>query len=321
MNEDVLAISHITEYTYSTRVELAHHIAHLTPRDDDRQSLQESELSIDPPPNDLRSGLDAFGNVRSLFSMYGPHEQLRVEATSRVRMREPDGAPDPEASLAWEKVRDSLQYRAAMPYVPASEFVFASPYVPRSRELARYARASFTPNQPLVRAASDLMHRVHADFRYCPASTEISTPLLEAFRARTGVCQDFSHVMIGCLRSIGLSARYVSGYLVPSSRPDRPPQIGAHASHAWVSVYCPVSGWVDLDATNDVIPQRHHVTVAVGRDYGDVAPLRGVIRGGGEHALEVAVRVRRLEAADPDEGEGAGEREGESGREAGTAPV
>jgi transglutaminase-like putative cysteine protease len=287
----LLSVSHTTTYRYSTRVELAHHIAHLTPRCNDRQQLEQCELTIDPPPNELRDGIDAFGNTRSLFSIYAPHERLLVRACSRLRMRERSDGLDPGASPDWEAVRDSLQYRAGAAFMPASEFVFASPYVPRDRELAGYALACFGPGRPLVEAAIDLMHRVHADFKYLPASTEVSTPLLQAFRARTGVCQDFSHVMIGCLRSIGLSARYVSGYLVSGGAKDRPRPVGAEASHAWVSVFCPELGWVDLDATNDTIPDRHHVTVALGRDYGDVAPLRGVIRGGGEHELVVAVRV------------------------------
>jgi len=293
-----VSVSHTTEYRYSTRVELAHHIAHLTPRGDDRQSLLQCELSIDPPPSELHSGIDAFGNTRSLFSIYAPHEHLRVQARSWLHVQERNAELDPGASAEWETVRDSLQYRAGTSYLPASEFVFASPYVPRDPELAQYASPCFEPGRPLVEAAIELMHRVYADFQYRPASTEISTPLLQAFRARTGVCQDFSHVMIGCLRSIGLSARYVSGYLVSAQAPGRPRPVGAEASHAWVSVFCPLLGWVDLDATNDALPGQEHVTVAIGRDYGDVAPLRGVIRGGGEHELDVAVRVERLASAD-----------------------
>lgn len=298
MQGTLLSVSHTTEYRYSTRVELAHHIAHLTPRSDHLQHLEQCELTIDPPPNELRNGIDAFGNTRSFFSFYAPHERLHVQACSRLRMLGRTGELDPAASPDWEAVRESLQYRAGTPFVPASEFVFASPYVPRDRELAQYARASFETGRPLLEAAIDLMHRVHADFKYRPASTEVSTPLLQAFRARTGVCQDFSHVMIGCLRSIGLSARYVSGYLVSSGAPQRPRPVGAEASHAWVSVFCPLLDWVDLDATNDTIPEQNHVTVAVGRDYGDVAPLRGVIRGGGEHELVVAVRVGEPGACD-----------------------
>ncbi len=292
MDDTMLSVSHLTEYHYSARVELGHHVAHLTPRTDDHQSVDRCELKIDPAPSDFRNGTDAFGNIRSYFSISAPHERLRVEASSRLLVRDRYVDLDPATSPGWETVRDSLQYQAGRPYSPASEFVFASPYVPRDRELAQYALASFTPGRPLTQAAVELMHRVHADFRYCPQSTEISTPVLQAFRERTGVCQDFSHVMIGCLRSIGLSARYVSGYLVDSEAPERERPIGTGASHAWVSVFCPVLGWVDLDATNDLMPQ-HHVTVAVGRDYGDVAPLRGVIRGGANHTLSVAVQVTR----------------------------
>ena len=197
-----------------------------------------------------------------------------------------------------QKLKARLQFRAGAPFAPASEFAFASPYVPRVAELAEYARASFEPGRPLLAAAIDLMRRVHAEFRYCTESTEVSTPLVESFRARAGVCQDFSHVMLGCLRSLGLAARYVSGYLVGGDRPDRGAPIGAHASHAWIAVHCPDCGWVDLDPTNGVLPQpTSHITVAIGRDYGDVAPLRGVIRGGGRHELEVAVRVTRLDEA------------------------
>jgi len=284
MDDSVLSVSHVTEYQYSARVELAHHVAHLTPRDDEHQRVERCKLRIDPAPNELRHGTDAFGNVRSYFSIYAPHERLRVEAISRLRTSGCAPNPNPWASPDWETVRESLQYRAGRPYLPASEFVFASSYVPRDPELAKYARSSFDPGRPLAQAAIDLMHRVHADFRYRPASTQISTPLLQAFRERTGVCQDFSHVMIGCLRSIGLSARYVSGYLASVDNADRPRPIGA------------VLGWLDLDATNDVMPGPNHVTVGIGRDYGDVAPLRGVIRGGSEHQLAVSVRVTRSAA-------------------------
>jgi transglutaminase-like putative cysteine protease len=154
---------------------------------------------------------------------------------------------------------------------------------------------SFTPERPLLQAAVDLMHRIHADFTYDTDSTQISTPVLEAFNLKSGVCQDFAHVMIGCLRALGLAARYVSGYLMTQPPPGKARLVGADASHAWVSVHCPLidinGGWIDLDPTNDLIPGTSHVILAVGRDYGDVAPLRGVIRGGGEHKLAVAVTV------------------------------
>src|ERR1700739_1114193 len=173
MSDAELSVSHTTEYRYSTRVELAHHIAHLTPREDDRQSLLRCELAIDPPPSELHRGIDAFGNTRSLFSIYTPHERLCVQASSRLHVRAPRVGLDPVASPAWETVRDSLEYRAGTPYLPASEFVFASPYVPRDQQLAQYARACFEPGRPLAEAAIELMHRVHADFEYRPDSTEI----------------------------------------------------------------------------------------------------------------------------------------------------
>ena len=326
-NEALLAISHVTEYRYSARVELGQHVAHLTPRQDEHQSIEQCELRIEPSPSDLRSGTDTFGNVRSMFSIFSAHESLKVTAASRVRIRDRHWSLDPADSQPWESVRETLQYRAGRPYSSASEFVFASPYVPRDPALARYAMASFRAGRRLTDAAADLMHRVHSDFRYAPASTDVSTPVLEAFRQRTGVCQDFSHVMIGCLRSIGLAARYVSGYLVATSEGKRSDDatpaasaehprdetsgnskvrrpIGADASHAWVSVFCPKQGWVDLDPTNDLLPRRH-VVVAIGRDYGDVAPLRGVIRGGAEHELSVAVRVAPCNNGAQPKGDGA----------------
>jgi transglutaminase-like putative cysteine protease len=291
MSSRCLSVTHISEYRYDNRVDLAHHVAHLVPRSLDRQVVEHCALHIDPAPSDLSHGDDAFGNVVSFFSLYCPHQGLRVRASSRVRVEQPDTTPSHDDADAWEQVREALQYRAGAAFVPASEFVFASPYVPRARELGQYALASLSAGRSLAPAAIDLMHRVHADFDYRPSSTEISTPLLKTFRARAGVCQDFAHVMIGCLRSVGLSARYVSGYLATEASSQRARPVGADASHAWVSVYCPPHGWLDLDPTNDTVVEHRHVTVAIGRDYGDVAPLRGVIRGGGEHDLSVAVSV------------------------------
>jgi transglutaminase-like putative cysteine protease len=293
MNGTWLSVTHTSEYRYSTRVDLAHHVAHLVPRNMDHQVVDRCVLNIDPAPSDLSNGDDAFGNVRSLFSLYGPHQGLRVKATSRVRVAPACPSLDPGQGDRWEAVCDSLRYRAGRPYTAATEFTFASPFVPRARELGQYALASLAPGRPLAAAAIDLMHRVYADFDYRPASTEISTPLLKTFRARAGVCQDFAHVMIGCLRSAGLSARYVSGYLLTEAGDEGDRPVGADASHAWVSVYCPPLGWLDLDPTNDAIVQDRHVIVAYGRDYGDVAPLRGVMRGGGDHVLGVAVHVAR----------------------------
>ena len=295
-----LIVEHDTEYRYSTQVAFAQHLAHLTPISGPGQSLDDFSLLIEPAPSRIHASADYFGNQRTYFALTVAHESLRVRSRSRVRLRERFAELDPERSPPWETVRDSLQYVAGGEYVQASEFCFPSPYVPRDRALREYALASFPDGRSLVAGAIDLMDRIHKDFRYDASSTDVTTPVLESFAARTGVCQDFTHVMIACLRTLGLAARYISGYLdtqarfQPGSQLQQEvaaPVIGADASHAWVAAYCPRFGWVELDPTNNAIPGTGHIRLAVGRDYGDVAPLRGVVQGGGEHQLRVAVRV------------------------------
>jgi len=294
----VLDITHETVYRYGDRVSLAHHLAYLQPLDLTVHDLacQEVEaycLTLEPEASRRSAGHDAFGNRRELFAHYLPHEELTVRAQSRVRVRPRFGASEVLAGTPWEAVRDGLRFRAEAPYVAEAEFSFASPYIPLHAQLAAYAQPSFTPGRPIIDAAIDLMRRIHGDFAYAPDVTEISTPVLEAWTLRAGVCQDFSHVMIGALRALGLAARYVSGYLLTQPPPGKARLIGADASHAWVAVWCPLLGWIDLDPTNNLLPGAgaDHVTLAYGRDYGDVAPLRGVIRGAGAHTLEVAVTV------------------------------
>ena len=293
-----LMVEHDTEYHYSTHVAFAQHLAHLTPRSAPGQSVTDFRLEIDPPPSNLHTSLDYFGNLRSYFALTVAHEALRVRTHSRVGLKSRFEDLDVSLSPAWEQVRDALQYVAAAPFAPASEFSFSSAFVPRDPALREYALASFAAGCPLLVGSLDLMHRIHRDFRYDATSTDVATPVLDAFAARAGVCQDFTHVMIGCLRSLGLAARYISGYLFTQARfaqtargDARAAVIGADASHAWVSVYCPRFGWVELDPTNDAIPGTGHIRLASGRDYGDVAPLRGVVQGGGEHTLHVAVRI------------------------------
>jgi len=366
-----LIVEHDTEYTYSTQVAFAQHIAHLTPLSAPGQWLREFALVIEPAPTLRHTGTDTFGNARTYFSLNVAHEGLRVQTRSRVRLAPRYEDLDARLSPPWENVRDALQYVAGAPFTPATEFVFSSAFVPYDTALRDYAQVSFGPRQTVLAGALDLMHRIHADFRYAAGSTDVATPVREAFAARAGVCQDFTHVMIGGLRALGLPARYVSGYLfthparadhaddasfaersaivAPGSHPSQSqseppsqaqpasqsqsqsqsqsayefpsgsqsqaashpqsesqpqyhsrsaeaglapaPLVGADASHAWVSVYCPRFGWVELDPTNDMVPGTGHVRLAVGRDYGDVAPLRGVVQGGGEHHLRVAVRV------------------------------
>jgi transglutaminase-like putative cysteine protease len=293
-----LGVDHVTAYRYDSPVELAHHLGYLRPLTDASQVVETYALTVTPAPSDIAESVDGFGNTRCTFALYAPHEALTVRATSRVTVHPRFAALDPETGLAWEAAVQRLRYDPALPFAPEVEFTFPSTYVPLHAELQAYALLSFTPGRPVAAAAIDLMHRIHSDFTYQPAHTQVSTPILQAFQEKVGVCQDFAHVMIGCLRAIGLPARYVSGYLMSQPPPGKPRLIGADASHAWVSVHCAGveinGGWVDLDPTNNVVPGTAHVVLAYGRDYGDVTPLRGVIRGGG-HELDVRVTVAPID--------------------------
>lgn len=300
-----MSVVHETHYNYAHAVDQAQHITCLRPLSDAGQRLLQFDMAVTPSPAQHSLRRDAHGNSRAYFALHAPHLALKVVARSVVAVRERYDGLDANAGPSCAEVRDRLVYRARAPFVPASEFLFASPYVPVQAEFKRYADVSFRPGRPLVAAALDLMRRIHADFEYAPASTDISTPVLEVLRQRRGVCQDFAHLMIACLRSWGLAARYVSGYLLTRPPPGQAPLVGADASHAWVSVWVPglahtgAGDWLDLDPTNDCVPACHHVRVAHGRDFGDVTPLRGVIRGGGDHTLLVRVTTRLVED-DPD---------------------
>lgn len=297
----LLEVEHLTTYRYAAPVDLAQHLAYLRPRDDATQQVQDFDLQIEPAPLQQRGVPDRLGNPRTCFTVSAPHRELRVRARSRVRVRG-DEAFDVAATQPWEAARNRLRYVAGAPFEPAAEFAFASPFVPVLPALRALALPSFAPGVPVAVAAVDLMARIHASFAYRSASTEVDTPLAQVLAMREGVCQDFAHVMIGALRSIGLAARYISGYLLtapPEAGAGSAPMLGADASHAWVSVWCPMadgapSRWLKLDPTNNVLPRTGHVRLAIGRDYSDVTPLRGVIRGGGEHQLEVQVRTRRV---------------------------
>jgi transglutaminase-like putative cysteine protease len=292
-----LDVTHETSYAYGARVDLAQHLAHLRPRAVPGQRVVEAQIDIEPLPQHWTRGTDVFGNARDAFALYAPHDELQVVARSRVVLddsRSPARAPlDEVATQPWERVAHACQYRAGSTFIPASEFLFPSPFVPRLAALRSYAADSLSSDRPLLAAAEELMQRIHADFTYDGEATEIHTPLAQVVKERRGVCQDFAHLMIGALRAFDLPARYVSGYLLTQPAAGQPRLLGADASHAWVSVWCPPVGWVDFDPTNAVLPgdEQTHVTLAYGRDYGDVMPLRGVIRGGGEHELTVAVSV------------------------------
>jgi transglutaminase-like putative cysteine protease len=286
-----LRVVHETVYRYAPRVDIAYHLACLMPQSGHAQQVADAEITIEPKPSQQSTSTDAFGNLRTFFALFTPHDVLRVRAESRVVVTPRFDDLDPGQSARWELVANALRFRVKAPFWPASDFLYASPFVPLLDELRDYAGASFPARRRLVAGAIHLMHRIHADFAYQPESTSISTPLAEVFAQRRGVCQDYAHVMLGCLRALGLPAAYVSGYLLTRPAPGQPRLLGADASHAWVSVWCPQVGWIDLDPTNEVVVGTSHVTLAVGRDFGDVTPLRGVIRGGAEHAMRVAVSV------------------------------
>ena len=295
-----IEVEHLTHYRYAAPVDLAQHLAYLRPREDAAQQLEAFELRIEPAPMHRRDETDRLGNARCAFTVSAPHSELRVRALSRVRVGA-EGPIDPGSSLPWETVRERLRYAAGAPFEPASEFLPASPFIPALPALRELALPSFTPGRSLAQAAIDLMARIHATFTYRSASTDVDTPLAEVLTQREGVCQDFAHAMIGALRALGLAAHYISGYLltVPSRGADSAPLLGADASHAWLAVWCPMADgtaarWLELDPTNNLLPGQGHIRLAIGRDYGDVTPLRGVIRGGGEHQLEVRVRTARL---------------------------
>jgi transglutaminase-like putative cysteine protease len=294
---------------------MAQHLAHLRPRVLADQAVTAHAVTIAPEPAQVTESVDTFGNLRCFFSLQSPHEALSVLSDCEVETQPPRALPD---APPWESVRDQLTYRAGAPYDPASEFTFASPFVPRSPVLAEFAQPVFEPGKPLLVCAQALMAQIHSEMTYQGGSTGVNTPVLDALAQRKGVCQDFAHIMIGCLRSLGLPARYVSGYLLTHPPEGQPRMIGADASHAWVQVYCPPPNrdtdgdprglWVDFDPTNNRCglgrPGEDYVTLALGRDFGDVSPLRGVIQGGGSHQLMVAVTVappQELEHTDLDE--------------------
>jgi len=295
----LLQITHDTHYRYRPSVETAQHMAYMQPRDHGTQTVLDYRLLVNPQPAQLRSMTDVYGNTRCFFSLQTPHDVLGVVAHSLVSTQP---SPVVNSEITWEKVRELFRYQAGCTFDAASEFVFASPFVPRHGDFASYARPSFGPGVSMLEGVKSLMQRIHADFVYESQSTHINTPALEALAQRKGVCQDFSHIMIACLRTLGMPARYVSGYLLTQVAPGKTRLIGSDASHAWVSVYLPDlhegARWCDFDPTNNRwgwhAPGEDYVTVATGRDFGDVSPLRGVIHGGASHQLTVGVAVQEV---------------------------
>ena len=307
----LLEVQHDTHYRYAAPVSLAHHLAHLQPLQDEYQTLLAFDLDIEPAPERQNQApppqTAGSAPVQRFFSLLQPHRHLRVRASSRLRVAPRFHGLQAHNSPPWDELAAGLRFGAALPYQSAGQYAYPSPFVPRLSALRSYAAPSFAAGVPVVQGALALMHRIHADFTYEPDSTDIDTPLAQLLQHRRGVCQDFAHLMIGALRMLGLPARYVSGYLLTQPPEGGPALLGADATHAWVQLWCPgttgipetgdAAGWLDLDPTNNRVPGAGHVRLAVGRDYGDVTPLRGVIRGGGKHSLFVGVSTRVLQAA------------------------
>ena len=281
-------IRHTTTFNYEEVVSVSHHVLHLAPRRHPQQSCLESETTVEPKPAVDSAGQDYFGNPIRHLTVQKPHKQLVVDAYARVEVRSAHQAVSLEQSAPWETVREQL---AAYEALEAYELVFESPYVAGNDAIRDYALQSFVPGRPILAAAMDLTGRIFREFQYRGGVSDVSTPVRDVFAMRQGVCQDFAHLMIACVRSLGLAARYVSGYLLTSPPEGKEKLVGSDASHAWVSVFAGDSRWVDFDPTNNVIPGVEHITFAWGRDYGDVSPINGFIVGGGAHQVSVAVDV------------------------------
>ncbi|MEQ8507743.1 MAG: transglutaminase family protein [Rhodospirillaceae bacterium] len=286
-------IHHRTVYKYTQTVSISHHLLHMTPRSHGRQICSRAFVQVTPLPAVRSETLDYFQNTVTYATIQEPHNTLEIEALSEVEVEAP-----PPLQLAvtppWEDVNALFQSISDQATLDAYQFAFASPYVTGIDGARELAEASFTPGRPILEAAMDLTTRIYSDFKYEGGVTDVSTPVAEVIAERRGVCQDFAHVQLACLRSLGLPARYVSGYLLTHPPAGQTKMVGADESHAWIAVWCPGLGWVDFDATNNLIPRDEHITLGWGRDYGDVSPINGFMIGGGKHTVKVSVDVQPL---------------------------
>lgn len=286
---------HRTRYVYDGVVTVSHHLARLAPRPLPGQRCPWHALTIDPVPVGRGVHADAFGNITTYFELEGSHDELDVTARSFVEVF-PTKHPEPETTPVWESVVEACSNGETTDFAEADLFRFASPMVPVAKEFGDYARPDFPPGRPILAGLMAFMGRMHKEFKFDPSATDVATPVSEVLKKKAGVCQDFAHLMLACLRSLGLPARYVSGYLETKPPPGMQRLTGADASHAWVSVFCgEEAGWIDADPTNDILPKERHITIAWGRDFSDVSPLRGVTLGAGGQKLHVAVDVIPVE--------------------------
>jgi transglutaminase-like putative cysteine protease len=291
----IYRIVHRTTYRYTYPVSVGNHVACLKPRSFAHNKLVQNTLHIHPTPVTFTERVDYFGNSLCFFTVQEPHKELIVEAKSEV-LKDSNPALNAQGSHPWEESTEALADDSRPEGLDAYQYQFESPRIRVRPEFAAYALESFTPARPMREALLAMTARINKDFQFDARVTTVRTPIEEVFKKRRGVCQDFAHVQIACLRSIKIAARYVSGYLRTFPPPGKPRMVGADASHAWVSAYCRGFGWLDMDPTNNVAPSDGHVTLAWGRDYGDVSPLRGLILGGGGHTLKVAVDMEPVGA-------------------------
>ena len=305
----LLEIIHDTHYSYDPNVEIAQHFTHLKPAATETQAVIRTDVLIDPKPAWQEGRVDSYGNICTFFSLQNRHSELLISAKSIVDTGQgQQHGPKPSETPRWEDVREYFRYHSNTRWDPASEFLFTSPFVTLRQEFVEFTKSSFTNNKPILVAAAELTERIYKEFHYVSKSTDIDTPAHEALANREGVCQDFAHILIASLRSIGLPAKYVSGYILTNPPPGQPRLIGSDASHAWVSIYIPQSNadgtlsqgfWCDLDPTNNRwgygSPGEDYIHLAQGRDYSDVSPVRGVIHGGADHVMKVAVTVQPTE--------------------------
>ncbi|WP_370261220.1 transglutaminase domain-containing protein [Limnobacter sp.] len=296
-------VTHVTHYDYQQPAECAQQICILQPQEGTGmlagplrkgQRVIHHSLRIQPNPSTVQSRTDAFGNVVHHFELNYPQDHLEVHSEMEVEVLPQlhPGAIEDLPGPAWNKLVEGIRYRAGSSIHADHQFRFESKHVPLSEPMRDYGMLDFWPNRPVVASAKALMNRIYREFTYKSGSTTIHTTVIEVMQRREGVCQDFAHLMLSVLRSLGLPARYVSGYMLTDPPPGQARLLGADASHAWVSLWCGEDlGWVDFDPTNNQLPDTRYVTVAVGRDYADVPPMRGVVHGGGKHKLKVAVTV------------------------------
>jgi len=296
-------INHRTTFAYSQPVAISQHVLRLSPRVHPRQHCARSTILVEPAPSVRSERIDFFGNPMVHLTVQEPHPKLLVYASSQVEVTAPPTI-NLENTPPWDQVTQCLEkpYHAAT--MKAQQFVYDSPYITGNDVIFDFAKKCFPPGRPLLAATMALTTRIFTEFTYKGGVTDISTPVTEVLSKRKGVCQDFAHLQIACLRSLGLPARYVSGYVLTHPPTGKEKMVGADASHAWLSVWCPDVGWVDFDPTNNLIPQDEHITVAWGRDYGDVSPINGFMVGGGTHSLHVKVDVNPVDPSKVSHGNG-----------------